>query len=67
MKLQLLLLIYTGYLLLTLATVLMMDTVTAQNNTQNTTTGNITTGTIVTNGTTLNMTNASTPMISNTT
>ena len=28
---------------------------------------NMTTGTIVTNGTTVNMTNASTPMISNTT
>ena len=67
MRLQFLLSIYTGYLLVTLATVLMMDTVTAQNITNNATGGNMTTGTIVTNGTTLNMTNASTPMISNTT
>jgi hypothetical protein len=67
MKLQLFLSIYTGYLLVTLAANLTTDMVTAQNITNNATRGNMTTGTIVTNGTTLNMTNASTPMISNTT
>jgi hypothetical protein len=35
--------------------------------TQNESETNMTTGTIVTNGTAVNMTNASTPMISNTT
>ena len=41
--------------------------VTAQNISDNSTDTNMTTGTIVTNGTTLNMTNASTPVITNTT
>jgi hypothetical protein len=67
MKLLLLLSIYTGYLLVTLAPNLMIDMVTAQNITDNATGGNMTTGTIITNGTTLNMTNASTPVITNTT
>jgi hypothetical protein len=67
MRLQFLLSIYIGYLLVTLAANLMTDMVTAQNITDNATGGNMTTGTIVTNGTTLNMTNATTPMISNTT
>jgi hypothetical protein len=67
MRLQLLLSIYTGYLLVTLAANLTTDMVTAQNITDNATGGNMTTGTIVTNGTTLNMTNASTPVITNTT
>jgi hypothetical protein len=43
------------------------STVVAQNISDNATEGNMTTGTIVTNGTTVNMTNASTPMITNTT
>jgi hypothetical protein len=43
------------------------STVVAQNISDNATKGNMTTGTIVTNGTTVNMTNASTPMITNTT
>jgi hypothetical protein len=67
MGLQLLLSIYTGYLLVILAANLTTDMVTAQNITVNTTGVNMTTGTIVTNGTTLNMTNASTPVITNTT
>lgn len=67
MKLQILLLIYTGCLLVALAANLTTDIVRAQNITENATGGNMTTGTIVTNGTTVNMTNASTPMIANTT
>jgi hypothetical protein len=67
MRLQILLSIYAGYLLVTLAANLMADMVTAQSITDNATGGNMTTGTIVTNGTTLNMTNASTPVITNTT
>ncbi len=66
MSLQLLLSIYIGYLIVTLAANLMTDMVRAQSTTDNAT-GNMTTGTIVTNGTTLNMTNASTPVITNTT
>jgi hypothetical protein len=67
MKLQILLSIYTGYLLVTLAANLATDMVGAQNMTDNATGGNMNTGTIVTNGTALNMTNASTPVITNTT
>jgi len=67
MRLQILLTIYTGCLLVTLAANLTADTVTAQNMTNNATGGNMSTGTIVTNGTILNMTNASTPVITNTT
>jgi hypothetical protein len=67
MSLQLLLSIYIGYLIVTLAANLMTDMVKAQNLTDNSTGGNMTTGTIVTNGTSLNMTNASTPVITNTT
>jgi hypothetical protein len=67
MSLQLLLSIYIGYLIVTLAANLMTDMVKAQSTTDNATGGNMTTGTIVTNGTTLNMTNASTPVITNTT
>jgi hypothetical protein len=67
MKLKILLSIYAEYLLVTLAAVLKTDTVAAQNITDNATGGNMTTGTIVTNGTTLNMTNPSTPIITNTT
>ena len=67
MSLQLLLSIYIGYLIVTLAANLMTDMVKAQNFTDNSTGGNMTTGTIVTNGTSLNMTNASTPVITNTT
>ena len=52
---------------MTLAANLMTDMVKAQNLTDNSTGGNMTTGTIVTNGTSLNMTNASTPVITNTT
>jgi hypothetical protein len=59
--------IYAGFLLATLAAYLTTDMVTAQNMTDNVTAGNMTTGTIVTNGSTLNMTNASTPVITNTT
>ena len=44
-----------------------MNAVTAQSITGNESETNMTTGTIVTNGTTVNMTNTSTPMISNTT
>ena len=43
-----------------------MNAGTAQS-TENESETNMTTGTIVTNGTTVNMTNTSTPMISNTT
>jgi hypothetical protein len=67
MSLQLLLSIYIGYLIVTLAANLMTDMVKAQNLTDNSTGGNMTTGTIVSNGTSLNMTNASTPVITNTT
>jgi hypothetical protein len=67
MSLQLLLSIYIGYLIVTLAANLMTDMVKARNLTDNSTGGNMTTGTIVTNGTSLNMTNASTPVITNTT
>ena len=67
MRLQILLSIYAGYLLVTLAANLAADVVTAQSITDNATGQNMTTGTIVTNGTTLNMTNASTPVITNTT
>jgi len=59
--------IYAGFLLATLAADLTTDIVTAENITDNATAGNMTTGTIVTNGSTLNMTNASTPVITNTT
>lgn len=52
---------------LTVAIALGFSTVAAQNISDNATEGNMTTGTIVTNGTTVNMTNASTPMITNTT
>jgi hypothetical protein len=52
---------------LTVAIALGFSTVAAQNISDNSTEGNMTTGTIVTNGTTVNMTNASTPMITNTT
>jgi hypothetical protein len=65
--LQILVSIYIAYLLVTLAANLMTDMVKAQNFTDNSTGGNMTTGTIVTNGTSLNMTNASTPVITNTT
>ena len=44
-----------------------MNAVTAQSITGNESETNMTTGTIVTNGTTINMTNTSTPMLSNTT
>jgi hypothetical protein len=44
-----------------------MNAATAQSITGNESEINMTTGTIVTNGTAVNMTNASTPMISNTT
>lgn len=67
MTLQILLSVYTGCLLVTLAASLTIEMVTAQNVTNNTTGGNMTTATITTNGTTLNMTNASTPVITNTT
>ena len=67
MSLQLLLSIYIGYLIVTLAANLMTDMVKAQNLADNSTGGNMTTGTIVSNGTSLNMTNASTPVITNTT
>jgi hypothetical protein len=67
MRLQVLLSIYAEYLLVTLAANLTTDMVTAQSMTDNATGQNLTTGTIVTNGTTLNMTNASTPVITNTT
>jgi hypothetical protein len=67
MSLQLLLSVYIGYLIVTLAANLMTDMVKAQNLTDNSTGGNMTTGTIVTNGTSLNMTNASSPVITNTT
>lgn len=67
MNLQILLSVYTGYLFVTLAGTFMTSTVTAQNLTDDATGGNMTTATIVTNGTTVNMTNASTPMITNTT
>jgi hypothetical protein len=52
---------------LTVAIALGFSTVAAQNISDNATEGNMTTGTIVTNGTAVNMTNASTPMITNTT
>jgi hypothetical protein len=52
---------------LAVAIALGFSTVAAQNISDNATEGNMTTGTIVTNGTTVNMTNASTPMITNTT
>ena len=52
---------------LTVAIALGFSTVAAQNISDNATEGNMTTGIIVTNGTTVNMTNASTPMITNTT
>jgi hypothetical protein len=44
-----------------------MNAGSAQSITGNESEANMTTGTIVTNGTAVNMTNASTPMISNTT
>jgi hypothetical protein len=55
------------YLAWTSALVVEVDTVFGQSLTGNETGGNFTTGTIVTNGTTVNMTNASTPMITNVT
>jgi hypothetical protein len=65
-KVQILILILAAYLSLVSIPYTGMNSVTAQNITDNET-GNMTTGTVVTNGTTVNMTNASTPMITNTT
>jgi hypothetical protein len=65
-KVQILILILAAYLSLVSTPYAGMNSVTAQNITDNET-GNMTTGTVVTNGTTVNMTNASTPMITNTT
>jgi hypothetical protein len=65
-RILILILILGVYLGVTVA-LINVNTVSGQNMTGTETGGNLTTGTIVTNGTTINMTNASTPMITNVT
>jgi hypothetical protein len=65
-RILILILILGVYLGVTVA-LINVNTVSGQNMTGTETGGNFTTGTIVTNGTTINMTNASTPMITNVT
>jgi hypothetical protein len=65
-RILILILILGVYLGVTVA-LINVNTVSGQNMTGTETGGNFTTDTIVTNGTTINMTNASTPMITNVT
>ncbi|HEY7108985.1 MAG TPA: hypothetical protein VH415_06140 [Nitrososphaeraceae archaeon] len=67
MRLQILLSIYVGSLLMILTVNITTEMVIAQNITDNATAANMTTGIIVTNGSSLNMTNESTRVITNAT